>query len=604
MDRVRTCLVLSSFFLFLACVPDTTAPTVDTVPGTGSVPAVAGDIGVGFGPFPVEYPFMPYPDGYRFSNFGGTGDWLLFSEVFGGKVHVWSILDWDYYTNSFLPAFGGGQCYGIAVTAGMFFRNTVHPSLFQRGAQVTFDLVRDTGSNLDEEIERHIEKHWFMWHGKEMGPHRVFAKTPEQAEEILDLVEAELEAGWNDPWVLSYWKTSGGGHTVNILNLVRTDGGGGTLRIWNNYAPFNQETNNPGWRDFVIGPDELGSPNINLIAIDRVSVNELDHIEKWWGDVSFEDFWVWVSRVIDPDMFAIHTDELGRRLGRTASAAFDEIPDAFLIRRPAGLPDADWIDPVEYHLPPGNYTVELLNPTTGHLDYRLHAGDALFSLVATGAGDASARVTSLQEARAITLEPVDALDGVELRVALALNTEEERALDVSGLSLPGDASLFLGPIEGASGFRVSLDGVEAASLGLTLTEATASGPITQVLSSVQLLEGAALELEPWDWARLAEMPVFTRTDLGNGTVLLQAYNATPLNLAQLLEDMVASGAIPTAGLATSIRRQVELAPLQALINHLESLVAEGVISQGTADLVLAAAEAVAAGGTGRGVIMG
>jgi len=99
------------------------------------------------------------------------------------------------------------------------------------------------------------------------------------------------------------------------------------------------------------------------------------------------------------------------------------------------------------------------------------------------------------------------------------------------------------------------------------------------------------------------MPVFTRTDLGDGTVVLRAYNATPLNLDQLLEDMVASGAIPTAGIANSIRRQVELAPLTALINHLESLVAEGVISQGTADLILATAEAAAAGGAGGGVVM-
>jgi hypothetical protein len=116
-----------------------------------------------------------------------------------------------------------------------------------------------------------------------------------------------------------------------------------------------------------------------------------------------------------------------------------------------------------------------------------------------------------------------------------------------------------------------------------------------------LLEGAALELEPWDWTRLTEMPVFTRTDLGNGTVLLRAYNATPLNLEQLLEDMVASGAIPTAGLANSIRRQVALAPPTALINHLKSLVAEGTLTAGTADLILATAEAVAAGGTGGGV---
>jgi hypothetical protein len=563
---------------------------------------VAGDIGGGFGPFPVVYPFMPYPDGYQFRNFGGTGDWLLFSDVFGGRVNIWSILDRDYYLNSFLPGFGGGQCYGIAITAGMFFRNTIHPSLFQSDAEVTFQLERDTGSNLDESIERFIEKHWVMWRGREIGQYRVSADTPEEAEEILDLVEAELDAGWNDPWVLSYWKSNGSGHTVNILNVERTDDGG-TLRIWNNNAPFDQVTNNPGWGDFVIGPDGLGSPDINAIAIDRISANELDHIEKWWGKVSEEAFWVWVSRPIDPDMFAIHIDELGRRMGRTASGAiFDEIPDALLVRQPAGLPDPDWVEPIEYHLPPGNYTVELSN-STGQLDYHLLAGDALFSLAGTGTGPAAARITSLQEARAFTLELQKPLEGVDLRVALALTAQEERALDVSGLSLPEEVSLSLGPAEGVDGFSLALSGIEATSLDLTLTEATPSGPVTQAFPSVRLLEGARLELEPWDWTRLTEMPMFLRTYLDDGTVLLRAYNATPVNLDLLLEDMVASGAIPTSGLANSIRRQVRLAPPRALINHLESLVAEGTITAATADLILTAAEAAEAGGRSGDVVM-
>ena len=53
-----------------------------------------------------------------------------------------------------------------------------------------------------------------------------------------------------------------------------------------------------------------------------------------------------------------------------------------------------------------------------------------------------------------------------------------------------------------------------------------------------------------------------------------------------------SVAIPTAGIATSIRRQAQLAPLRALVNHLESLVSDGVITQGTADLILATVEGV------------
>ena len=592
MDRVRTYFVLIPFFLLLACEPEPTGPAADLQPGAAQAPELAGDIGAGIVPVPVEYPFMPYPDGYRFRNFGGRGDWLLFSDIFGGNVNIWSILDWDYYTNTFLPAFGGGQCYGFAITAGMFFRNTEHPSSYQAGAQVTYDLIRDTGSSLDEEIERHIEKYWFMWNGRETKAERVFAETPEEAEELLQLVEAELEAGWNDPWVFSYWKPSGSGHTVNILNVQRTDDGA-IMRIWNNNHPFDPNTNNPGWQEVNFGPDGItsGTQEFVQVAIDRVSLNELDHIEKWWGDVSREEFWEWISRPVDPDMFVIHIDELGRWLGRTASADFDQIPDAYLIRRPAGLPEPDWTEPMEYQLPPGNYTVKLWNSTSGHLDYHLLAGDALISLAGTGPGSAAAQITSLQEARAFTLELQEPLNGADVRMALAVSSEEERALNVSGLSLPGDISLFLHPTEGVGGFGMSLTGIDAASLDLSLTEATPSGPVTQVIPSVQFLEGISLELAPWDWSRLAEMPVFTRTYLDDGTVQLRAYHATALNMDQLLDDMLASGAIPTPGLANSIRRQVELTPRRALVNHLESLVLEGAITQGTADLILAVAEA-------------
>ena len=488
MDRMRTHLVLASFLLFLACEPDLAAPPVEPQTSEVSGLVVTGETVGDFGPFPIVYPFMPFPDGYRFSNFGGTGDWMLFSDIFGGSVSFWSILDRDYYTNSFLPGFGGGQCYGFAITAGMFYRNTVHPSHFQERAHYAFDVNRDTGSELDEDIELHIEKHWFMWNGRETHAQRVFAETQAEAEEILDLVEAEFQTGWNDPWVLSFWSSGGGGHTVNILNLARTEGGG-IFTVWDNNAPFNNETNNPGWREFHFGPDGFtyGSRDIVSVAIERISPNELDHIEKWWGDLSREEFWEWVSRPIDPDMFVVHIDNLERRLGHTAGAVFDEIPDAFRVRRPGGLldPDPDWLEPVEYRLPPGEYTVELMNPSTGQLDYRLLAGDALFSLAATGSGPAAARITSLQEARAFALEPQDPLEGVEIQVAVALSGEEERALDVSGLSLPANRSLIWEPTEGAAGFRLSLGGMDAASVNLRLTEASPLGPLTQEPGVIQ-----------------------------------------------------------------------------------------------------------------------
>jgi hypothetical protein len=142
--------------------------------------------------------------------------------------------------------------------------------------------------------------------------------------------------------------------------------------------------------------------------------------------------------------------------------------------------------------------------------------------------------------------------------------------------------------------------MEASLADLLLTEASPSGPVSLALPGVELLDGAALQLEPWDWTRLTGMPVFSRAYMGDGRVVLRAHNATGPSVRQLLDDMLSSGAIPNRGLANSILRQIDLAPIQALANHLESLVAEGRITAGTADLILVAAEAVEAGGTSAG----
>lgn len=63
------------------------------------------------------------------------------------------------------------------------------------------------------------------------------------------------------------------------------------------------------------------------------------------------------------------------------------------------------------------------------------------------------------------------------------------------------------------------------------------------------MEGATLELEPWDWDQLVEMPVFLETSRPDGSRFLQAYNATAANFEELIDDMVATGALPNRGVA-------------------------------------------------------
>jgi hypothetical protein len=57
-------------------------------------------------------------------------------------------------------------------------------------------------------------------------------------------------------------------------------------------------------------------------------------------------------------------------------------------------------------------------------------------------------------------------------------------------------------------------------------------------------------------------------------------------LAELVDDMVADGRLPNAGVANSILKQAQRAPLEALTNHLASLVANAVIMQQTMDEIL------------------
>lgn len=61
----------------------------------------------------------------------------------------------------------------------------------------------------------------------------------------------------------------------------------------------------------------------------------------------------------------------------------------------------------------------------------------------------------------------------------------------------------------------------------------------------------------------------------------------PTTLEGLLDDMVDDGRIPDTGIATSIMKQAQKAPLKAVTNHLASLVNDGVITQQTMDQILA-----------------
>ena len=591
MDRVRFLVVLAPFSIFLlsACDEPTPHPVaVDPASANYGVPGLPPN------PTPLEFSFMPNPDGYQFSNFGGAADWPLFQDVFGGQVNFWSILDRDFYYNVFAHAYGGGQCYGFAVTAGMFYRGVYgpHPSEFQRGASTPFQIVQKTrgpGKDaLDEDIERHISKYFFYQADPVINGEYLVAETPGEASNLLDPMEEAEAAGWEDLWVNCAFGPHFG-HCVNLIGVTRTETGG-IFWIYNNNNPYREDTNNPGYRTFEFTPSAFifgdGAHDVNLASVGPVSAHEKDHLNKWWGSVSQDDFWEWVSRPVDPDMFVVHIDGNEHWLGRTASAEFDDIPGGRRVHLATGNVNEDWVEPIHYYLPPGDYTIELRNPTTGALDYHLLAGDALFALASPGNGPSEARVTSIQDTRAFLVEAGSPMENLSVKVAQALSQEEERAVEISGLSVAAESRIQVMPVEGAGRFQVELEGMELALANLTITEASPAGILSVQVPHVEIPGEAWVRVEAWDWSRLSDTPVFLETAQPDGTVAREARHVTSQTLAGFLDDLVASGALPNPGIATSIRQQVERAPREALMSHLESLLADGVVSPEVRELIL------------------
>jgi hypothetical protein len=81
--------------------------------------------------------------------------------------------------------------------------------------------------------------------------------------------------------------------------------------------------------------------------------------------------------------------------------------------------------------------------------------------------------------------------------------------------------------------------------------------------------------DPWDdigWNDLADF--------------IPRYAIVEVALANVLDGMVADGRLPNAGVANSILKQAEHAPLKALTNHLKGLVRGGRITQQTMDEIL------------------
>jgi len=89
-----------------------------------------------------------------------------------------------------------------------------------------------------------------------------------------------------------------------------------------------------------------------------------------------------------------------------------------------------------------------------------------------------------------------------------------------------------------------------------------------------------------DVAHIWNRPPIGWNDIPVDSVATFVVEVGPTTLDELLDEMVADGRLPNTGIANSILKQAEKAPLKALTNHLTDLVRRGVITQQTMDQIL------------------
>ncbi len=548
-------------------------------------------------------PFGQWAHGFPFGNFGGQADEDLFRSVFGLPSGPLTLGARMFYEGTFKGAYGGGQCYGIAVVAGMFYRDVygADPGDFEPGAQYARDIPRKTSSNhLDEPIERYISKYHYYQKDPTIRESTVWFDPDQAFSRWLDLVVA-FGGGWQDPYFFGFrgerpngttW-----GHATNITGLrwARPDGQV-YMSMYDSNAPNDMRHFATDGTDFDVG----GYNDVYLGVMRPISPNELDSIPKLWGEVSL----VGVSFVRQFDVAVMHTDSLGRRLGQLDGEEIAEIPGGERIELFTGIVDSDWREPVEYYLPSGeDYRVDIRRASAGEVTYDLFDGDQAMRVQVPETGpDATWRVETNLGGHGLR---VSAMSPMPQQAAVKLAREPgdvSRMLEVSGLALGGRSGDFGGVFGAPSGLEMA-SSERADSFDVRLTgesqtcDLTLSGLVGRKTLSTRIEDfvpsvGITHTVEVLDWRQLPRTPIFIVGHLPDGTDDVIAYQVTRENFGSMVAEMKAQGLIGKQLAAAIVSLRAHSDSAGPLRKTLDSAVVAGQVSRSTADRILAAAEAL------------
>lgn len=561
----------------------------------------------GAGQYRLGHPGSPFgldAHGYSFKNFGGRADQALFREVFGLGSDPLDVFALSYYQNKFVGSYGGGQCYGFAVTAGMFHRGVYgpKPSDFGSGYLYARDIPRNTSGGgaqqLDEPIERHISKYYYFQYDPDI---RATSSGFDPGNAIVgwNWVTNALQAGYADPPVFCFRgkrpDDSTWGHAVNPTGVRSWHPGDDILfSIYDN----NKTGAYRWWRQTTGSLYSEDYEGLYRGSMRPTSPHERDHIDPLWsGPTPPKHISVTPKWFVD----ILHTDPVGRRLGRLGGVEFDEIPGGELVEPYTGDLDPDWHGPVEYYLPPGqDYDVDLATTRTVPMDYTLFQGEQMTRIMGgTGGPDTQWHLRTGLATRSAQMWATSTTPQVGMfGLGRALPGGGTCLFQLSGLGLGDVAGGAGGP--GGDATRVALAASPDASVldigflgggqryDLTLAGSEHGRPVTVTIPGIDASADSSHGVEVWDWGALGTVPAFVLERLPDGGERILATRARSAGLAGLARAMRDRGLIRTDEALAAILAALGENEGAALRSTLSALVTAGDVTPGAEDRMLAA----------------
>jgi len=487
-------------------------------------------------------------DQYSFHNFviaPSAVDWQLFESVFGASA-VKSRAAREYF-KGFKNDFENGVCYGMAATAGMFYRGRFGPTPQSFGAETVRGIQRTASSgetdawrDLDEPIERHIAKYSYMQYDPDVrkAVQLAFDRGDDGIQEVADAVELDVADYSRDPYMLNYFWTNRHGHSVNVIGTERL-GDALALDVYDNNYGFAwfmaaEPTSILQRYSFQSIPNLFPGDTIARGHVRRVSVNEREFVAPPWRQDGR------VVAVASAGANFVQTDSAGRRVGMVGGTEIVEIPGAEVVVPLTGLPGEPASNPrVQVSAPVDTYSVEVSSTAPGVEEFALFAEGVVGRVeVNKVAPDLATAIEFNPEAAVLTVN----VEGDDTPIAASLveplSVGADRSIAVDGVELDTGEDLVVAPSMATGGLSVSLEGPPRTcdlKIGASPSD-TGSGEIN--LTDVALSPETTTTVDLTDWSAVNESAVLVIAEHGDGRIEVQASSVNATSLSDLLDSLV------------------------------------------------------------------